>query len=88
MHSTSLSHTHASVVSVYLPNKAARPDFRFCIHLRGAAPTQLKEAAGCVQDGEQAGPSRRRRQPSMSETMPLYTLCKEDLDSMDREVRR
>lgn len=22
----------------------------------------------------------------MSETMPLYTLCKEDLDSMDREV--
>ncbi|RVE66414.1 hypothetical protein OJAV_G00107100 [Oryzias javanicus] len=54
--------------------------------LRGAAPTQLKEAAGCVQDGEQAGPSRRRRQPSMSETMPLYTLCKEDLESMDREV--
>lgn len=22
----------------------------------------------------------------MSETMPLYTLCKEDLESMDREV--
>uniref|UniRef100_A0A3P9J5Z3 RNA polymerase II subunit A C-terminal domain phosphatase n=1 Tax=Oryzias latipes TaxID=8090 RepID=A0A3P9J5Z3_ORYLA len=54
--------------------------------LRAAAPTQLKEAAGCVQDGEQAGPSRRRRQPSMSESMPLYMLCKEDLESMDREV--
>lgn len=24
----------------------------------------------------------------MSESMPLYTLCKEDLDSMDREVRK
>lgn len=39
------------------------------------------------QDGEQPGPSRRKRQPSMSETMPLYTLCKEDLESMDKEVR-
>ena len=38
------------------------------------------------QDGEQPGPSRRKRQPSMSETMPLYTLCKEDLESMDKEV--
>ncbi|XP_036177836.1 RNA polymerase II subunit A C-terminal domain phosphatase isoform X3 [Myotis myotis] len=36
-------------------------------------------------DGEQPGPSRRKRQPSMSETMPLYTLCKEDLESMDKE---
>ncbi|NXR08539.1 CTDP1 phosphatase, partial [Semnornis frantzii] len=35
---------------------------------------------------EQPGPSRRKRQPSMSETMPLYTLCKEDLESMDKEV--
>ncbi|XP_044149297.1 RNA polymerase II subunit A C-terminal domain phosphatase isoform X1 [Bufo gargarizans] len=35
---------------------------------------------------EQSGPARRKRQPSMSETMPLYTLCKEDLESMDREV--
>ncbi|NXX39108.1 CTDP1 phosphatase, partial [Tricholaema leucomelas] len=35
---------------------------------------------------EQPGPSRRKRQPSLSETMPLYTLCKEDLESMDREV--
>lgn len=39
------------------------------------------------QDGEQPGPARRKRQPSMSETMPLYTLCKEDLESMDKEVR-
>uniref|UniRef100_A0A8D0QNF0 RNA polymerase II subunit A C-terminal domain phosphatase n=1 Tax=Sus scrofa TaxID=9823 RepID=A0A8D0QNF0_PIG len=38
------------------------------------------------QDGEQPGPSRRKRQPSMSEAMPLYTLCKEDLESMDKEV--
>ncbi|XP_029446683.1 RNA polymerase II subunit A C-terminal domain phosphatase isoform X3 [Rhinatrema bivittatum] len=38
------------------------------------------------EDEEQAGPSRRKRQPSMSETMPLYTMCKEDLESMDKEV--
>ncbi|XP_053571820.1 RNA polymerase II subunit A C-terminal domain phosphatase [Bombina bombina] len=37
-------------------------------------------------DEEQSGPSRRKRQPSMSESMPLYTLCKEDLESMDKEV--
>ncbi|KAM8781206.1 RNA polymerase II subunit A C-terminal domain phosphatase isoform 1-T1 [Rhynchonycteris naso] len=37
-------------------------------------------------DGEQPGPSRRKRQPSMSEAMPLYTLCKEDLERMDKEV--
>uniref|UniRef100_A0A8C3FFW5 RNA polymerase II subunit A C-terminal domain phosphatase n=1 Tax=Chrysemys picta bellii TaxID=8478 RepID=A0A8C3FFW5_CHRPI len=35
---------------------------------------------------DQPGPSKRKRQPSMSETMPLYTLCKEDLESMDKEV--
>ncbi|XP_054983947.1 RNA polymerase II subunit A C-terminal domain phosphatase [Sorex araneus] len=38
------------------------------------------------QDGPQPGPSRRKRQPSLSETLPLYTLCKEDLESMDKEV--
>ncbi|KAK0143240.1 RNA polymerase II subunit A C-terminal domain phosphatase [Merluccius polli] len=37
-------------------------------------------------DDEQPGPSRRKRGPSMSETMPLYLLCQEDLDSMDKEV--
>lgn len=38
------------------------------------------------QEGTQPGPSRRKRQPSLSETLPLYTLCKEDLESMDKEV--
>ncbi|KFO37432.1 RNA polymerase II subunit A C-terminal domain phosphatase [Fukomys damarensis] len=41
-----------------------------------------------ARDGEQPGPARRKRQPSMSETMPLYTLCKEDLESMDKEIAR
>ncbi|XP_057210634.1 RNA polymerase II subunit A C-terminal domain phosphatase isoform X1 [Triplophysa rosa] len=47
---------------------------------------QSEEAAGSCRDDEQPGPSRRKRQPSMSESMPLYTLCKEDLESMDKEV--
>ncbi|XP_064409589.1 RNA polymerase II subunit A C-terminal domain phosphatase isoform X2 [Latimeria chalumnae] len=46
----------------------------------------LDEEEMTGQDEEQPGPSRRKRQPSMSETMPLYTLCKEDLESMDKEV--
>lgn len=50
------------------------------------SPNNQDEAAGSSRDDEQPGPSRRKRQPSMSETMPLYTMCKEDLDSMDREV--
>ncbi|XP_042291494.1 RNA polymerase II subunit A C-terminal domain phosphatase [Thunnus maccoyii] len=54
--------------------------------LRGSPKSQQDEAAGSSQDDEQPGPSRRKRQPSMSETMPLYTLCKEDLESMDKEV--
>ncbi|XP_066479979.1 RNA polymerase II subunit A C-terminal domain phosphatase [Tiliqua scincoides] len=37
-------------------------------------------------ESEEAGPSKRKRQPSMSESMPLYTMCKEDLESMDKEV--
>ncbi|KAL2080284.1 hypothetical protein ACEWY4_024077 [Coilia grayii] len=37
------------------------------------------------QDDEQPGPSRRHRQPSMSESLPLYMLCKEDLEDMDKE---
>ncbi|XP_061573448.1 RNA polymerase II subunit A C-terminal domain phosphatase isoform X3 [Cololabis saira] len=50
--------------------------------------SQQGEAAGSSSnpDGDQPGPSRRKRQPSMSESLPLYTLCKEDLDSMDKEV--
>ncbi|XP_040044336.2 RNA polymerase II subunit A C-terminal domain phosphatase [Gasterosteus aculeatus] len=54
--------------------------------LRGTSQRQQDEAGGSSRDDEQPGPSRRKRQPSMSESMPLYLLCKEDLDSMDREV--
>ncbi|XP_055012870.1 RNA polymerase II subunit A C-terminal domain phosphatase isoform X2 [Boleophthalmus pectinirostris] len=50
-----------------------------------ASPSDPSTLRGSSED-EQPGPSRRDRQPSMSETMPLYTLCKEDLDSMDKEV--
>lgn len=61
-----------------------------CVHVyvffRGASDRQPAETAGSSQDEEQPGPSRRERQLSMSETMPLYTLCKEDLESMDKEV--
>ncbi|XP_041665232.1 RNA polymerase II subunit A C-terminal domain phosphatase isoform X2 [Cheilinus undulatus] len=53
--------------------------------LRGTSQSQQDDTAGPSQDDEQPGPSRRKRQPSMSETMPLYTLCKEDLESMDKE---
>ncbi|XP_029298838.1 RNA polymerase II subunit A C-terminal domain phosphatase isoform X2 [Cottoperca gobio] len=61
------------------------PDHREQSCLRGTS-SQRDGAAGSSQDDEQPGPSRRERQPSMSETMPLYTLCKEDLESMDKEV--
>ncbi|KAK2830088.1 hypothetical protein Q5P01_018019 [Channa striata] len=54
--------------------------------LRGTSKTPQDDVLGSSQDDEQPGPSRRKRQPSMSETMPLYTLCKEDLESMDKEV--
>ncbi|XP_017563943.1 RNA polymerase II subunit A C-terminal domain phosphatase [Pygocentrus nattereri] len=47
---------------------------------------QQEEVESLNQDDEKHEPSRRKRQPSMSETMPLYTLCKEDLESMDKEV--
>lgn len=50
--------------------------------------SQQNQTARSSQDDEQPGPSRRERQPSMSESMPLYMLCKEDLDSMDKEVRK
>lgn len=60
--------------------------FFVSLHFRGTSNCQPAESTGSSQDDEQPGPSRRKRQLSMSETMPLYTLCKEDLDSMDREV--
>ncbi|XP_024920796.1 RNA polymerase II subunit A C-terminal domain phosphatase isoform X2 [Cynoglossus semilaevis] len=53
--------------------------------LRGNSNSLQEDAGEINQDNEQPGPSRRKRQPSMSETMPLYTLCKEDLESMDKE---
>ncbi|KAM8841244.1 RNA polymerase II subunit A C-terminal domain phosphatase [Spinachia spinachia] len=53
---------------------------------RGTSQSQQDAAGRSSRDDEQPGPSRRKRQPSMSESMPLYLLCKEDLDSMDREV--
>ncbi|XP_039978500.1 RNA polymerase II subunit A C-terminal domain phosphatase isoform X4 [Xiphias gladius] len=61
-------------------------DHREQSSLRGTSKSQQDDVAGSSQDDEQPGPSRRKRQPSMSETMPLYTLCKEDLESMDKEV--
>lgn len=55
---------------------------------RAARPQQqmLGDEVPESADGARPGPSRRKRQPSLSETMPLYSLCKEDLESMDREV--
>ncbi|XP_006913803.1 RNA polymerase II subunit A C-terminal domain phosphatase isoform X1 [Pteropus alecto] len=61
---------------------AERPSFRAVEpHQQQLFGEELPDNA----DGEQPGP-RRKRQPSMSEAMPLYTLCKEDLESMDKEV--
>lgn len=54
--------------------------------LRGSSPNQAEDSSGLSPEDEEPGPSRRERQPSMSETMPLYTLCKEDLEDMDKEV--
>ncbi|XP_017678556.1 PREDICTED: RNA polymerase II subunit A C-terminal domain phosphatase isoform X3 [Lepidothrix coronata] len=45
-----------------------------------------EEELPASENEEHPGPSKRKRQPSMSETMPLYTLCKEDLESMDKEL--
>lgn len=50
-------------------------------------PQMFGEELPDMREGERPGPARRKRQPSMSETMPLYTLCREDLESMDKEVR-
>lgn len=51
-----------------------------------ASQQQMDDLSGAGSEAERPGASRRQRQPSMSESLPLYTLCKEDLDSMDREV--
>uniref|UniRef100_A0A8C1QBS1 RNA polymerase II subunit A C-terminal domain phosphatase n=1 Tax=Cyprinus carpio TaxID=7962 RepID=A0A8C1QBS1_CYPCA len=71
-------HSHGSSMS-------AKGDLSSLRSAQGSQQTD--QAAGSSPDDEQPGPSRRKRQPSMSETMPLYTLCKEDLDSMDKEVK-
>uniref|UniRef100_A0AAV2K8T5 RNA polymerase II subunit A C-terminal domain phosphatase n=1 Tax=Knipowitschia caucasica TaxID=637954 RepID=A0AAV2K8T5_KNICA len=52
---------------------------------RRTGQNQAEDKEGLDPDDEQPGPSRRDRQPSMSETLPLYTLCKEDLEDMDKE---
>ncbi|XP_073678157.1 RNA polymerase II subunit A C-terminal domain phosphatase [Garra rufa] len=70
-------HSHGSSMS-------AKGDLSSLRSAQGSQQTD--EAAGSSPDDEQPGPSRRKRQPSMSESMPLYMLCKEDLDSMDKEV--
>ncbi|ELV11938.1 RNA polymerase II subunit A C-terminal domain phosphatase [Tupaia chinensis] len=65
------------------------PDHREASSFRAVQPHQQQtfgEEPADTPSGEQPGPTRRRRQPSLSETMPLYTLCKEDLESMDKEV--
>lgn len=54
--------------------------------LRGSTKNPPEDVSGLNLEAGEPGPSRRERQPSMSETMPLYTLCKEDLESMDKEV--
>ncbi|XP_056154747.1 RNA polymerase II subunit A C-terminal domain phosphatase [Lampris incognitus] len=70
----------------YLQASGQLSDHREQSPLRGTQKGLQDETAGPSRDDEQPGPSRRKRQPSMSETMPLYTLCKEDLESMDKEV--
>ncbi|XP_062867634.1 RNA polymerase II subunit A C-terminal domain phosphatase isoform X2 [Trichomycterus rosablanca] len=55
-------------------------------NLRHSGSQQQGNLNSSGPEDEQPGLSRRKRQPSMSETLPLYTLCKEDLDSMDKEV--
>jgi hypothetical protein len=52
------------------------------VHFRAVQPHQQQmfgEELPSAGDGEQPGPARRKRHPSTSESMPLYTLCKEDL---------
>ncbi|NXN10905.1 CTDP1 phosphatase, partial [Indicator maculatus] len=72
----------APAAAITLPGHGEHSSFRVVQPQQQLVAEEL--AAG--QAGQQAVPCRRRRQPSMSETMPLYTLCKEDLESMDREV--
>ncbi|XP_048849158.1 RNA polymerase II subunit A C-terminal domain phosphatase [Brienomyrus brachyistius] len=72
----SFQNTSAAPLPLHMAQSSFRP----------AHPPAQQDRAPPSQDDEQPGPSRRKREPSMSETMPLYTLCKEDLESMDKEV--
>ncbi|NXI78030.1 CTDP1 phosphatase, partial [Rhipidura dahli] len=84
--------TQASGQSMYIQSPA--PPITLPVHgehssFRVVQPHQqqmFEEDLTISENEEQPGPSKRKRQPSMSETMPLYTLCKEDLESMDKEV--
>ncbi|XP_004462969.3 RNA polymerase II subunit A C-terminal domain phosphatase isoform X1 [Dasypus novemcinctus] len=76
-------YVQAAAAPVSTPARGALSSFRIVEPHQGQ---MFDEELPDHRDGEQPGPSRRKRQPSMSETLPLYTLCKEDLDSMDREV--
>ncbi|NXK39759.1 CTDP1 phosphatase, partial [Piprites chloris] len=85
--------TQTSGQSMYIQSPA--PPITLPVHgehssFRVVQPHQQQmfeeEELPASENEEQPGPSKRKRQPSMSETMPLYTLCKEDLESMDKEV--
>ncbi|XP_069894904.1 RNA polymerase II subunit A C-terminal domain phosphatase isoform X2 [Dipodomys merriami] len=87
------SHT-GKLIRTGAQGRAPMPPSGLSVHgdpssFRAVQPLQQQmfgEELPSAGDGEQPGPARRERQPSMSETMPLYTLCKEDLESMDKEV--
>ncbi|KAM9025667.1 RNA polymerase II subunit A C-terminal domain phosphatase isoform 2-T2 [Ara ararauna] len=68
---------------ISLPVHGERSSFRV---VQPHQQQMFEEDLPTSENEEQPGPSKRKRQPSMSETMPLYTLCKEDLESMDKEV--
>ncbi|XP_073187910.1 RNA polymerase II subunit A C-terminal domain phosphatase isoform X1 [Lepidochelys kempii] len=85
--------SQSSVQSPYIQSPA--PPLTLPVHaehssFRVVQPHQQQlfdeEELPANENEDQPGPSKRKRQPSMSETMPLYTLCKEDLESMDKEV--
>ncbi|XP_027531800.1 RNA polymerase II subunit A C-terminal domain phosphatase isoform X2 [Neopelma chrysocephalum] len=85
--------TQTSGQSMYIQSPA--PPITLSVHgehssFRVVQPHQQQmfeeEELPASENEEQPGPSKRKRQPSMSETMPLYTLCKEDLESMDKEL--
>ncbi|XP_036422949.1 RNA polymerase II subunit A C-terminal domain phosphatase [Colossoma macropomum] len=72
--------------SSYLQPHRTLPGQEVHSNLRSNLGSQQQEEVDSSNQDEKPEPSRRKRQPSMSETMPLYTLCKEDLESMDKEV--